>query len=136
MENPIMTLQSLTPNLVVRDVQASVAFYRDVLGFTLAMSVPDQPPYVFAGVQHGPVQIFFNDSAAAAEELPDLLNRPIGGTLTLYILVSGIDDLFARVSPRARLVMPMKTQFYGMREFAIADPDGWVITFAERQGQG
>jgi uncharacterized glyoxalase superfamily protein PhnB len=136
MENPTMTFQSLTPNLVVRDVQASVAFYRDVLGFTLAMSVPDQPPYVFAGVQQGPVQIFFNDPAAAAEELPDLLNRPIGGTLTLYILVSGIDDLFARVAPRAPVVMPMKTQFYGMREFAIADPDGWVITFAERQGRG
>jgi hypothetical protein len=26
------------------------------------------------------------------------------------------------------------TQFYGMREFAIEDPDGYVITFAERIG--
>ena len=26
----------------------------------------------------------------------------------------------------------LKTQFYGMREFAITDPDGHVITFAER----
>ena len=28
--------------------------------------------------------------------------------------------------------MPIVTQFYGMREFAIEDPDGYVITFAER----
>jgi uncharacterized glyoxalase superfamily protein PhnB len=28
--------------------------------------------------------------------------------------------------------MPLKTQFYGMREFAITDPDGHLITFAER----
>lgn len=28
-------------------------------------------------------------------------------------------------------VMPLETQFYGMREFAIEDPDGHVITFAE-----
>jgi len=28
--------------------------------------------------------------------------------------------------------MPLVTQWYGMREFAIKDPDGFVITFAER----
>ena len=26
--------------------------------------------------------------------------------------------------------MPMKEQFYGMREFAFEDPEGWVITIA------
>jgi uncharacterized glyoxalase superfamily protein PhnB len=30
--------------------------------------------------------------------------------------------------------MPLKTQFYGMREFAIGDPDGHLLTFAERLG--
>ena len=30
------------------------------------------------------------------------------------------------------VVMPLKTQFYGMREFAVTDPDGHIITFAER----
>ncbi|MGE0864258.1 MAG: hypothetical protein AB7P34_10180 [Vicinamibacterales bacterium] len=28
--------------------------------------------------------------------------------------------------------MPLKTQFYGMREFAVTDPDGHLITFAQR----
>jgi uncharacterized glyoxalase superfamily protein PhnB len=28
--------------------------------------------------------------------------------------------------------MPLKTQFYGMREFAVEDPDGHIITFAQR----
>jgi len=32
-------------------------------------------------------------------------------------------------------VIPIATQFYGMREFAIADPDGYVITFAERAAE-
>ena len=31
-----------------------------------------------------------------------------------------------------KIVMPIETKFYGMREFAIEDPDGYVITFAER----
>ena len=30
--------------------------------------------------------------------------------------------------------MPLKTQFYGMREFAVTDPDGHILTFAERVG--
>ena len=32
----------------------------------------------------------------------------------------------------ARIVMPLKTQFYGMREFAFVDPQGWTVTMAER----
>ncbi len=30
--------------------------------------------------------------------------------------------------------MTLRTQFYGMREFAVYDPDGHLITFAERVG--
>jgi hypothetical protein len=30
--------------------------------------------------------------------------------------------------------MPLKDQFYGMREFAIEDPDGYVIVAAQRVG--
>jgi uncharacterized glyoxalase superfamily protein PhnB len=29
-------------------------------------------------------------------------------------------------------MMPLVTQFYGAREFAIEDPDGYLITFAQR----
>jgi len=42
-----MKFQKLTPNLVVRDVAASMEFYRSVLGFQPAIKVPDEPPYVF-----------------------------------------------------------------------------------------
>ena len=36
------------------------------------------------------------------------------------------------VAPKANVILPLKTQFYGMREFAVTDPDGHIITFAER----
>ena len=66
------TLQyrKLTPNLLVRDVRASIAFYRDMLGFEPGMTVPEQPPYVFASVTSGSVEIFFNEQASAAKEYP------------------------------------------------------------------
>ena len=46
--------------------------------------------------------------------------------------IPGIDGLFASVAPRARVTMGLKDQFYGMREFGIEDPDGYVIFFAQR----
>jgi len=48
-----MKALKLTPNLVVRDVTASLNFYRNVLGFECAFSVPDAPPYVFAACGGG-----------------------------------------------------------------------------------
>jgi len=128
-----MKYQKLTPNLVVRDVAASVNFYRSALGFELGLKVPDDPPYVFASVVKDSVEIFFNSYAAVAEDYPALVARPIGGTLTLFLEVSGIEDVLRAVEKAgAKVVMPLKTQFYGMREFAFEDPDGWVITIAER----
>jgi uncharacterized glyoxalase superfamily protein PhnB len=128
-----MKYQKLTPNLVVRDVAASVNFYRSVLGFQLGLSVPDNPPYVFAPVTSGSVEIFFNDKKAVEEDFPALVARPIGGTLTLFIEVEGIEEVLTAIQKAgAKIVMPLKTQFYGMREFAFEDPEGWVVTIAER----
>ena len=53
-------LKKLTPNLIVSDVSRSIAFYRDVLGFSLAQTVPDAEPFVFAIVRSGDVEIFLN----------------------------------------------------------------------------
>jgi uncharacterized glyoxalase superfamily protein PhnB len=46
-----------------------------------------------------------------------------------------VDALHDRLKSTVKIVMPIATQFYGMREFAIEDPDGYVLTFAERAVQ-
>jgi uncharacterized glyoxalase superfamily protein PhnB len=128
-----MKFQKLTPNLVVRDVAASMEFYRSVLGFAPAIKVPDEPPYVFGSVTNGAVEIFFNDRKAVAEDYPPLGARPAGGALTLFVEVEGVEEVLAAVQKSgAKIVMPLKQQFYGMREFAFEDPEGWIITIAER----
>ena len=60
----------------------------------------------------------------------------IGATGTMFIEVEGVDALHGRLKGTVTIAMPLVTQFYGMREFAIVDPDGYVITFAERVPQG
>ena len=57
----------------------------------------------------------------------------IGGTLTLYLETDAIEDVLRAVeNAKCRITMPIKTQFYGMREFGFQDPNGWTITVAQR----
>ena len=124
-------IKKLTPNLIVSSVEQSLAFYCDVLGFTKTDTVPDASPYVFAIVQSGAVQIFFNARGPAIEEYPVLANMPIGGTLTLYMEVSDVAKTYDDLKGRVKVTMPLEKKFYGVTEFAFEDPDGYVITFAE-----
>jgi lactoylglutathione lyase len=126
----------LTPNLLVASVERSLAFYVGTLGFARGMTVPDASPFVFASVVAGPVEIFLNDAAGAVAEYPGFGGKPLGCTGTLFIEVDGIDALHDRLAGTVPIVMAIATKFYGMREFAIADPDGYVITFAERTANG
>jgi catechol 2,3-dioxygenase-like lactoylglutathione lyase family enzyme len=126
------TFTSVTPNLIVRDIEKSTAFYRDVLGFTVKQTVPAAPPFVFVWLERDGVPVFLNDPAAVEKDVPGASRRAAGGTATLFFVITGVDDLHATVAPKAPIVMPLKTQFYGMREFAVEDPDGHLLTFAQR----
>lgn len=126
--------KKLTPNLLVANVERSLAFYVDTLGFSRGMTVPDVSPFVFAAVTSGDVEIFLNDAATAVTEYPAFAGKPLGATCTMFIELEGVDALHDRLKSSVTIAMPLVTQFYGMREFAILDPDGYVITFAERGG--
>jgi lactoylglutathione lyase len=128
----MVTFTSVTPNLLVRDVAKSLAFYRDVLGFTIGETVPDKEPFVFVWMKHGDVSVFLNDINAAAHDYPAAASLPQGGTAALFFIITDVDGYHATVAPKTKVIMPLKTQFYGLREFAVADPDGHIITFAER----
>ena len=125
-------LNKLTPNLVVADLQRSLEFYRDILGFKMEIAVPEEPPHVFASVQSGRVEIFLNAVEPAVAEYPAFRSRAIGGTLTLFIEVDGIEAAYDSLRLRVKVVMPLERKWYGVTEFAFEDPDGYIITFAER----
>jgi uncharacterized glyoxalase superfamily protein PhnB len=136
-ERPQMHLTDVVPNLLVTDIERSTAFYRDVLGFTIVTTVPDHAPFVFVWLKRDEVSVFLNVPAAEGD-MPELARRAIGGTATLFVTVEaattaeGVDRLMEKIGPAAKVVMPLKDQFYGMREFAVEDPDGYVIIFAQR----
>jgi uncharacterized glyoxalase superfamily protein PhnB len=74
----------------------------------------------------------FNEQKAVAGEYPKLA-ATIGGSLTLYMEASDLKAVLERVQKRgAKVSMPVAEQFYGMREFAFEDEDGYTITIAEK----
>jgi len=126
------TFASVTPNLIVRDIERSTAFYCDVLGFTVKQTVPDAAPFAFVWLERDGVPVFLNDRNAAEADYAGASGWPAGGTATMFFIVTDVDDFYAAVASHARVVMQLKTQFYGLREFAVEDPDRHILTFAER----
>src|ERR1043166_3080115 len=101
------SFKKLTPNLVVANVERSLAFYVDVLGFERGFTVPEESPFVFGSVTSGPVEIFFNDAATAIKEYPGFAGKPIGATGTLFVEVEGVDALHDRLKASVTIVMPL-----------------------------
>ena len=119
-------------NIRTRNLADTVHFYEDVLGFDRSMTVPEQSPFAFASVINGPVKIFFTARSTATKEEPQMSDLALGGGNIMFIEVDGVDTLHERIAPLVKVVMSLRTQWFGMCEFAIQDPDGYVITFAER----
>ena len=126
-----MMLKKLTPNLMVEDVQQTLAFYHDVLGFKVLMTLPDQPPFNFAIVQRDEVELMFQSRSSLSENVPALTGHPIGASQTFYIEVEGLAKLYEDLRDRVEIVVDLHTTFYGTQEFYFKDVNGYILSFTE-----
>jgi uncharacterized glyoxalase superfamily protein PhnB len=119
-----MAFRKATPNLMVHDVSSSLRFYEQTLGLQRRMTVPDREPYAFVSLISGQIEIFLNQDQSGA--------KPVPGGMSLYLELDGLDQLLGRVQQQGvKIEIPLAETFYGMREFAVLDPDGYMIIFAE-----
>ncbi len=137
-----MALNKLTPNLMVEDVNRTVEFYQEVLGFEFVMGVIEELQEILTSYQQdrsldyammkcGNVEVMFQAKRSLAEALPLLRGREIGGTLTLYMELDSVSELYERIKDKVTIVKDLHTTFYGMQEFYIEDCNGYILTFAE-----
>lgn len=126
-----MKMKKLTPNLMVQNVNHTIRFYEEILGFEFVMSKPEEGQFNWAMMKFGDVEIMFQTRASLAEEIPDFKELKIGGSLTFFIEVEGIKEFYAKIKQKATIAQDLHTTFYGMQEFAIKDLDGYILTFAE-----
>jgi uncharacterized glyoxalase superfamily protein PhnB len=118
-------LPQFSVNLLVRDVERSVAFYRHVLSAVVHYSDPD-----FAALQVGELEFMLHadhtyDSHPWHERLLVEHHRGLGAELRLF----GVDpDGVERRAEEhgANIVVPLADKGHGWRELMIADPDGYL----------
>lgn len=125
------TLNSLSPNLIAANVNRSVDFYTRELGFTLVASVPETGTYNWAMVQRDTVTMMFQTLESIHEDMPSRKITGKGSIGTFFIKMKGIDQLYAALNGKVEIPLDMRTTFYGMKEFAVKDPDGYLLVFAE-----
>jgi len=124
-------LQSLSPNLVASDVNKTVDYYTKTLGFSLIASVPEKGVYNWAMLMRDGITMMFQSLPSLKEDLPQLAFNSKGSLGTFYIKVEGLDELYRSLKGKADIVVEMRTTFYGAREFAVKDLDGYYLMFAE-----
>ncbi|MEM7107422.1 MAG: VOC family protein [Bacteroidota bacterium] len=61
---------SLTPNLMVENVNETINYYHAVLGFEKISSVPEEGDLVWASMKKDEVEIMFQEEESLKEDLP------------------------------------------------------------------
>lgn len=139
-----MKLQKLTPNMVVNDVRETVEFYVGILGFKLNMAVPknseiiesklkDGETYSYAMVSRDEVFIMFVRKDDFEEDHLLLKDSTIGASVSFYIDVEDVSEIYSSVKDRAEIVIDLRTAWYGMQEFYMRDCNGYILGFAEKK---
>ncbi|MDN5214652.1 VOC family protein [Fulvivirgaceae bacterium BMA12] len=126
-----MKLNSLTPNLMVKNVNDTLDFYQNTLDFQLLQTVPEEGSFDWAFVQKDDVLIMFQKDTSIREEYPELENYEQGGALTMYIKVADLQKWYENIKDKTNVIKPMNKTFYGANEFAIQDPNGFILTFSD-----
>ena len=127
--------KNMTTNLMVENVEKSIAFYQEILGFAVAVSVPSQEGGLqFAILAKDNLTIMVQEKNNLMKEYPALKTEKLQPSVTLYITVDELDTLYNEIEKSYSINTKMHTSFYGTREFAITDVDGYVLTFAESSG--
>lgn len=139
-----MELKKLTTNLMVEDVNRTIEFYRETLGFEFVMAVPKDSQEVlmeipkdksliYAMMKRGSIEMMFQAKDSLSKDIPVFKDMVIGGSLTFYFEVENINDLYSELKEKVTIVKELHTTFYGMQEFYVKDCNGYILGFAEKK---
>jgi uncharacterized glyoxalase superfamily protein PhnB len=126
-----MNVKRITPVLLVKEIEPLVPFWVGRLGFAKTIEVPDGEKLAFVTFQKGSAEVMYQTYASVQKDAPKDISATAGkGPTYLYMEVDNLDAALAAMKD-VKIVMPVRTAFYGMREFGVQDPGGHFITFAQ-----
>ena len=121
------------PFLIVRDLPASIAFYRDLLGFDVTFSAPETAPF-FAVIQRGGAMVMLKEVDADPEPNP---TRDPEARWDIFFSAPDPSSLAAEYSDAGvAFRTPVGETHDGLVGFELADPDGHVLFFGSPVGGG
>jgi catechol 2,3-dioxygenase-like lactoylglutathione lyase family enzyme len=130
----------LVPELDVADLDRSLSFYVEVLGFRVRH---DRPEEAFAYLQRDGAELMLQAAQGPGRRFRTApLQPPFGRGVNLQIRVADAAALLGRLAEAGyRPLIPLETRWYragrvelGNRQFVVADPDGYLLRFFEDLG--
>jgi catechol 2,3-dioxygenase-like lactoylglutathione lyase family enzyme len=121
-KNYVPPTEQLVTEIFVRDLEASVAFY-EKLGFKLLRKQGGFAELAWEGHK------LFLDQRAKLPPVPDF------PAANVRVMVPDVDAFWKRCNEmKARVVAPIGDRYYGLRDFTVADPDGYGVRFGSLLG--
>jgi catechol 2,3-dioxygenase-like lactoylglutathione lyase family enzyme len=117
--------------LFVEDMDASVAFYQDLLGFRV-----QRRDAGYASLRRGGVVLGLGpvaklpESGEGAGFTRERLSRDKGAGVEIVLELDGLDEveaLYARCRERAVISAALELRPWGLHDFRLADPDGYYL---------
>lgn len=117
-----MKLTFLRPIMWTEDLDATISFYVDVLGFECCERNDD---WNWASLDRDGVSIMLaGPNAHAAYD-------KIGFTGSFYFTTDDVDALWSKLKDKANVCYDIETFPWGMREFAVYDNNGYMLQFGQ-----
>ncbi|MDQ6802156.1 MAG: VOC family protein [Acidobacteriota bacterium] len=120
-------LRSASPGFTVNDIEKSVAWYRDVLGFAVKERWEEKGKLLGVEMMAGDVIFMLGQ-----DDWKKGRNRLKGEGVRIYCSTDqNVDRIAERIKANGgTLLQEPRDQPWGMRDFAVEDPDGFKITVA------
>lgn len=115
-----MLMKKLTPARTVEDIKATIAFYQDMLGFDLVLTVPNKDHIDWALMKCGEVEIMFHAKVGHGTRK----SHDVEGTLTFHCDGDGVKELYETLKNKVRIVRHLYPTFYGTSEFSMKGCNG------------
>lgn len=118
------TIRELVPLLFVQDIERSMAFYRDSLGFAVAGKWEPEGQLAWCRLQR--------DGSAVMLQQADEEDGPAAGRgrgIGFFFICDDVADIHAELSGRGLQLVSPEVAFYGMQQVFVADPDGYELCF-------
>ena len=122
-----LRLRTLSASLTAEDLERSLTWYREVVGFTLEQSWEQEGKVVGAALIAGDVRLHISQDDGARGR-----DRVKGQGLRLYMsTVQNVDQIASRIKERGgRLESEPADMPWGTRAFSLVDPDGFKLTIS------